>query len=83
VLSTTGQEEEDDLAKNSTIASNSPEAPSPPHHCTESALAALFCSTQVRQCVLYDGPGHDARLIGVEYLISARLFEGLPEEEKK
>lgn len=35
------------------------------------------------QGVIYDGSGEDARLIGVEYIISARLFEDLPAEEKK
>lgn len=37
----------------------------------------------MRQCLLYDSGQPGARLIGVEYMISARLFEGLPEEEKK
>ncbi len=35
------------------------------------------------QAVIYDGNGRDAKLMGVEYIISARLFEGLPDEEKK
>jgi hypothetical protein len=34
------------------------------------------------QCVLFDGNGADAPMVGVEYVISARLFEGLPAEEK-
>jgi hypothetical protein len=45
-----------------------------------------FCghlNEEMRQCVLYDGDSPKARLIGVEYIISARLFEGLPAEEKK
>ena len=29
----------------------------------------------VAQCLLYDGTGPDARLIGVEYLVSADVFE--------
>jgi hypothetical protein len=37
---------------------------------------------QVRQCVIYDSDADDARLIGVEYIISAELFEKLPEDEK-
>jgi hypothetical protein len=37
----------------------------------------------VRQCVIYDSPDKHGRLIGVEYIISARLFEQLPAEEKK
>jgi len=36
----------------------------------------------VRQCVIYDSDKPNARLIGLEYIISSELFEGLPEEEK-
>lgn len=35
------------------------------------------------QCVLFDGNSEDANLIGVEYIISERLFDGLPEEERE
>src|SRR5690606_10628876 len=34
------------------------------------------------QCVLYDGDTEDARLHGIEYIVSARLYETLPPEEK-
>lgn len=34
------------------------------------------------QCVLFDSNGADANLNGVEYIISKRIFEGLPEDEK-
>ena len=34
------------------------------------------------QCVLYDGNTEDARLHGVEYIISEKLYETLPAEEK-
>ncbi|KAI0010179.1 DUF1264-domain-containing protein [Xylariaceae sp. FL0662B] len=37
----------------------------------------------VRQCILYDGPGPNARLIGIEYMITPKLYEGLPPEERK
>lgn len=37
---------------------------------------------EVRQCVIYDSDKEDARLIGIEYIISERLFRELPEEEK-
>lgn len=37
----------------------------------------------VRQCLIYDKPTKDARLIGVEYMISPSLFETLSEEERK
>jgi Protein of unknown function (DUF1264) len=36
----------------------------------------------VTQCVLYDGNVTDAKIMGVEYIISATLFERLPEAEK-
>lgn len=45
-----------------------------------------FCShlnNDVHQCVIYDGNGPNAKLIGVEYIISRDLFNKLPEEEKK
>lgn len=35
------------------------------------------------QCVLFDGNTEEANLNGVEYIISERLFEELPEEEKQ
>ena len=34
------------------------------------------------QCVLYDGDGADARLHGIEFIISARLYDQLPAAEK-
>ncbi|KAI0180158.1 DUF1264-domain-containing protein [Hypoxylon sp. FL1284] len=40
-------------------------------------------SEDVRQCILYDGPGKDARLIGVEYMITERLYAGLEPEERR
>lgn len=35
------------------------------------------------QALIYDGNGSNAKLMGVEYIISARLFATLPEDEKK
>lgn len=34
------------------------------------------------QCVIYDGNQADSRLIGIEYIVSAQLFDSLPAEEK-
>jgi hypothetical protein len=34
------------------------------------------------QCMIFDGNTKDANLIGIEYIVSERLFAGLPEEEK-
>ncbi|KAK1319434.1 hypothetical protein QJS10_CPB04g00479 [Acorus calamus] len=52
---------------------------------TRQVEAHHFCSHQneeFRQCLIYDSPGPDARLIGVEYLISDALFNTLPDGEK-
>ena len=35
------------------------------------------------QCVLFDGNTKDANLIGIEYIISERLFDGLPADEQE
>ena len=49
-------------------------------------IAQHYCahlSDEVLQCVLYDSEKKDARLIGVEYIVSAKIFESLPADEKK
>lgn len=50
-------------------------------------LANHYCShltEDLRQCVIYDKhDSADAKLIGVEYIISRKMFEELPEEEKR
>lgn len=35
------------------------------------------------QCVIYDGNGEKARLMGVEYIVSEKIFQTLPQDEKK
>ncbi|RUP06170.1 DUF1264-domain-containing protein [Jimgerdemannia flammicorona] len=53
---------------------------------TRQVEAHHYCAhvnEDVRQCLIYDSGEASARLIGVEYVISERLFDGLPEEEKK
>lgn len=40
-------------------------------------------SEDVRQCILYDSPGPNARLIGIEYMITPKLYNDLPQEERK
>ena len=45
-----------------------------------------YCShlnADVLQCVVYDSAEKNARLIGVEYIITEALFKQLPEDEKK
>jgi hypothetical protein len=34
------------------------------------------------QCVIYDGNTTNSRLIGIEYIVSERIFKSLPEDEK-
>jgi len=44
-----------------------------------------YCATlndDLIQCVLFDGNGRDARMVGIEYVVGAKLFESLPLEEK-
>lgn len=53
---------------------------------TRQVEAHHFCGHQneeMRQCLLYDSPAADARLVGVEYIISENLFLTLPDDEKK
>lgn len=45
--------------------------------------AAYVTLTEVRQCILYDSPEPNARLIGIEYMIKPRLYETLDQEERK
>jgi hypothetical protein len=52
---------------------------------SEARIAYHFCkpvSADLNQCVLYDGTGPDARLIGVEYLVSDAVYRSMPDEEK-
>ncbi|MBS0639090.1 MAG: OBAP family protein [Acetobacteraceae bacterium] len=48
--------------------------------------ASHFCihlRHDLHQCVIFDSNRPDARLIGIEYIISADRFHGLPDEEKR
>jgi hypothetical protein len=46
------------------------------HYCTQ-------LNEDFHQCVIFDGNHRAARLIGVEYIVSEKLFRTLPEEDKK
>lgn len=46
------------------------------HYCTH-------LTEDLAQCVIYDNDKPNSRLIGVEYIISERVYKTLPEEEKK
>jgi hypothetical protein len=44
-----------------------------------------FCrvvNDDLLQCVLFDGNTKDANLIGIEYIVSGRLFDTMPEQER-
>ncbi|KAL8527204.1 hypothetical protein ACS0TY_005182 [Phlomoides rotata] len=56
------------------------------HDMTRQVEAHHFCAHQneeFRQCLIYDRPDDDGRLIGLEYIVSETLFLTLPDEEKK
>lgn len=45
-----------------------------------------YCSAineDLTQCVIYDGNGENAKIMGIEYIVSEKLFKTLPAEEKK
>jgi hypothetical protein len=48
--------------------------------------ASHFCihlQHDLHQCVIFDRNAPDARLIGIEYIITRERFEGLPDDEKR
>lgn len=56
------------------------------HDMTRQVEAHHFCGCQneeMRQCLIYDSPEPNARLIGLEYIVSESLFLTLPDEEKR
>ncbi|CAG8122264.1 unnamed protein product [Penicillium olsonii] len=54
-----------------------------PRRCIEANHYCTHLTEDVRQCLIYDSPEKNARLIGVEYMVSPRIFSTLPEEERK
>lgn len=46
------------------------------HYCTK-------LHEDLTQCAIFDGNGKDAKLMGVEYIISEKLFKTLSDDEKK
>ncbi|PGH05158.1 hypothetical protein AJ80_08394 [Polytolypa hystricis UAMH7299] len=56
---------------------------SDPTRCLEANHYCSQISEDVRQCVIYDSPEPNARLIGIEYMVTPRIYESLPEEERK
>jgi hypothetical protein len=53
-----------------------------PEHHMEAHHYCAGMNEELTQCVIFDGTGAEANLIGIEYILSERLFEELPEEEK-
>ncbi|CAF9931019.1 MAG: hypothetical protein GOMPHAMPRED_005795 [Gomphillus americanus] len=51
--------------------------------CVEANHYCSHLNEDVRQCLIYDSPEKNARLIGVEYMISPKLYATLPEEERR
>ena len=45
--------------------------------------ADISCITDFRQCILFDGTGTNARIIGIEYMITPKLYDTLEEDERK
>ena len=52
-------------------------------HQVEAHHYCAMLNEEFHQCVIYDGNGSDAKLIGVEYIVSGHLFAQLPAEEKE
>lgn len=49
-------------------------------------IAQHYCahlSDELLQCIIYDSEKKNARIIGIEYIVSAKIFESLPADEKK
>ena len=44
---------------------------------------STLISQDVRQCLIYDSPESNARIIGIEYMISTALYKTLDAEERK
>ncbi|KAL4926141.1 OBAP family protein [Aspergillus undulatus] len=54
-----------------------------PTRCVEANHYCSHITEDLRQCLIYDSPHKNARLIGIEYMVTPRVFETLPTEERK
>ncbi len=55
-------------------------------HMQSQMEAHHYCSKlneDLTQCVIFDGNGDSAKIMGVEYILSEKLFKTLPADEKK
>lgn len=53
-----------------------------PEHQMEAHHFCHQVNQDFAQCTLFDGNGRDANLIGIEYIISEKLFDTLPADER-
>lgn len=53
------------------------------HHQMEAHHYCAKVNEDLTQCALFDGNADNARLIGIEYIVSGKLFNSLPPDEKK
>lgn len=56
---------------------------SDPSRAAEANHYCAHLNGDVRQCILYDSPEANARLVGVEYMIKPHLYDNLDAEERK
>jgi hypothetical protein len=54
-----------------------------PDHQEEAHHYCHQMSEEFAQCAIFDGNGEDAKLIGIEHIVSAGLHQGLPEAERR
>ncbi|KAK4505692.1 hypothetical protein PRZ48_003657 [Zasmidium cellare] len=54
-----------------------------PSRISEANHYCAHVNDEVRQCILYDSPAPNARLIGIEYMITPRIYATLDPEERK
>lgn len=54
-----------------------------PSRCVEANHYCSHLNEDVRQCLIYDSPNPNARIIGVEYMISATLYKTLDADERQ
>jgi hypothetical protein len=54
-----------------------------PHHQMDAHHFCRQVNEDLAQCTIFDGNGRDANLVGIEYIISGKLFESLPPQEKR
>ncbi|KAH8725907.1 hypothetical protein GQ44DRAFT_771850 [Phaeosphaeriaceae sp. PMI808] len=58
-------------------------ADDPKRDAVEANHYCAHLNEDVRQCILYDSPNQPARIIGIEYMISPKLYDSLDEDEQK